>query len=190
MYNPALVRFCRRTAFAAVSSVLFACAGSAAKADVHWVINDAVFNDGTTLTGDFFINVYGYLDGYDLTTVSKDPFVGFNYTPSDSYFANGAFYIDAQPGYQGDLHITFADNLSVGVFNNPIIGGSPGPSYECQGSYSCYVPLGGDVRYIASGVATAVPEPATWAVMLLGFVGLGVVALRRTKNNGAALAAA
>jgi hypothetical protein len=32
---------------------------------------------------------------------------------------------------------------------------------------------GGEIRGFLSAVPSAVPEPATWAMMLLGFVGLG-----------------
>jgi len=31
-------------------------------------------------------------------------------------------------------------------------------------------------------VETSVPEPATWAMMILGFCGLGLMAYRRKKN--------
>lgn len=38
---------------------------------------------------------------------------------------------------------------------------------------------------------SAVPEPSTWAMMMLGFAGVGFIAYRRSrKNNGVALAAA
>jgi len=45
-----------------------------------------------------------------------------------------------------------------------------------------------EVDNIAS--TSAVPEPATWAMMLIGFAGIGFVAYRRTKKSAAALAAA
>jgi hypothetical protein len=35
-----------------------------------------------------------------------------------------------------------------------------------------------------------VPEPSTWAMMLLGFAGLGIAAFRRNKKTGSAFAAA
>jgi hypothetical protein len=38
-------------------------------------------------------------------------------------------------------------------------------------------------------VARAVPEPSTWAMMILGFAGIGFMAYRR-RNQGAALSAA
>jgi hypothetical protein len=40
-----------------------------------------------------------------------------------------------------------------------------------------------------TGVTSAVPEPSTWAMMILGFCGLGFMAYRR-KQNGAALSVA
>src|SRR5690348_4785079 len=97
-----------------------------ANADVVWSVN-GTFQDGGTLSGTFTINVYGYLSDYDLKTSSVTPFGGFEYTPADSYWSNGTFYLAAQPGYFGDLHLEFAGNLTVASFNNPIV---PGVSYE------------------------------------------------------------
>jgi hypothetical protein len=34
-------------------------------------------------------------------------------------------------------------------------------------------------------VSGAVPEPSTWAMMLIGFAGLGFIAYRRTKKSAA-----
>jgi PEP-CTERM motif len=45
-------------------------------------------------------------------------------------------------------------------------------------------PVGNDAT-----LTTAVPEPSTWAMMILGFCGLGFMAYRR-KQNGAALSVA
>jgi hypothetical protein len=38
-------------------------------------------------------------------------------------------------------------------------------------------------------IAAAVPEPSTWAMMILGFCGVGFMAYRR-KQNGSALTVA
>jgi hypothetical protein len=44
---------------------------------------------------------------------------------------------------------------------------------------------------VAAGSISAVPEPSTWAMMLLGFTGLGFAAYRRTRHkSGAAPSAA
>jgi hypothetical protein len=54
----------------------------------------------------------------------------------------------------------------------PVIGGGDGP------------------LYVASEVELGVPELSTWAMMLIGFAGVGFIAYRRTKKHSAALAAA
>jgi light-regulated signal transduction histidine kinase (bacteriophytochrome) len=41
-----------------------------------------------------------------------------------------------------------------------------------------------DVRFGNASVS-AVPEPSTWAMMILGFAGLGFMAYRREKNSRA-----
>jgi hypothetical protein len=52
------------------------------------------------------------------------------------------------------------------------------------------VPLGlNDSGQIVGIYVNAVPEPSTWAMMILGFCGLGFMAYRR-KQNGAALSVA
>jgi hypothetical protein len=170
-----------------------AMAPSAAHADVTWNVT-GTFDDNGTVSGFFNINVYGYLDGYDLKTTNgspQGPVTAFDYTPADSYFSNGTFYVDAQPGYEADLHLEFTDDLSVPLAYNPIKGGEGGPSYECQGSFSCYVPEYGATRYIADGYASAgaVPEPAVWAGLVIGF-GLTGGAMRRARRLGQGAAAA
>jgi hypothetical protein len=167
-----------------------AAAPSIASADVHWLVN-GTFDDGGTVGGYFNINAYGYLSGYDLKTTTGTTEPGFDYNPGDSYFANGTFYVDAQAQYQSDLHLDFVNGLSVASASNPILGGSPGPSWECQGSFSCYIPQGGAIRYIAGGFASAaVPEPAAWTLMLTGFaaIGAGLRLARRQRKLGLATA--
>ena len=186
-----------------VAALGLAAAPSAASANVHWTVN-GTFDDGGTVTGSFDIDIYGYIDGstFDLKT-SGGGLTAFEYTPATAYHASGTvpgpdyntyvapFYIDLQPGYAQDLHLVFASPLTVPIGANLLLGGFQGPSYECQNSYSCYVPQG-DIRYIASGSAkadgAAVPEPTTWALMLTGFAGMGAV-LRRARRQTAAASA-
>jgi PEP-CTERM motif-containing protein len=159
------------------------CFGAEARADILWTV-DGTFTDGTTVTGTFSINQYGYLDNnFSLTTHPNGAFGGFTYTASDSYYSNGTFYVDAQPGYQQDLHLQFLDALTSPNPNNPIVGGNPGPSYECINSYSCFNQTGGTIRYIDAGFAAAVPEASTWLMLLIGMVGIGLMGLRRGKGS-------
>ncbi len=174
-----------------------AAAPTSASADTHWLVN-GVFDDGGKVTGSFDIDIYGYIvrDTFDLKT-SGGGLTPFEYTQDTAYSASGSvpgpdyntyvapFYIDLQPGYAQDLHLVFQSPLTVPIGHNALLGGFQGPSYECQNSYSCYVPQG-DIRYIASGSAradgVAVPEPAAWALMLTGFAGMGAM-LRRSRRQ-------
>lgn len=72
-------------------------------------------------------------------------------------------------------------NFETGGFQN--VGG---PGVVSNGDVYTFQ-IASDVE-----VTSAVPEPATWAMMLLGFGGLGAVmrATHRSRKSGAALAAA
>jgi hypothetical protein len=164
-------------------AITAACIGfaTASKANVTWNVA-GTFDDGGMVSGHFTIDQYGFLlNNFSLTTTAGT-LPGFTYNASDSYFSNGTFYVDFQPHYDADLHLTFADSLLVASSANPLMGGSPGPSWECAGSFSCYVPSGGTTRYISSGSAVGtVPEPPTWAMLMLGFAAFGLVGYRSAR---------
>jgi len=89
------------------------------------------------------------------------------------------------------LQLTFAGTLGLG--NNTLLGGIGGPSWECVG-FSC--PGGDDpTRYVLDseitvvGTAPAVPEPSSWAMMIIGFLGLGWLSYRRATRGGPQAAA-
>lgn len=68
-----------------------------------------------------------------------------------------------------------------------------GPLSYASGSYDFIFSYNGKVgntKEVGSvtGVITAVPEPATWAMMILGFIGVGFVAYRRRSGTSLRLA--
>jgi len=99
---------------------------------------------------------------------------------------------------------TFSYNpFFVGNDNTPVVGGSTQNSYRLNWAGIGFDPSVNDtyqVNLTATGYngdahsldvfaqvgtgAGAVPEPATWAMMLLGFVGIGGVMRRKTNQNG------
>lgn len=60
------------------------------------------------------------------------------------------------------------------------------PFFDAPDGYTLTISAGiGDSPLVA-----AVPEPSTWAMMILGFAGVGCMACRRSrKDQGVALAA-
>ncbi|WP_394760717.1 PEPxxWA-CTERM sorting domain-containing protein [Phenylobacterium sp.] len=90
--------------------------------------------------------------------------------------------------------------LASGSFTDPIGGTwhtrtldaaatSSSIGVRVQGLVATQAGMGLDNVVLTSGLAGAVPEPATWALMLVGFGGLGAV-LRRAKRNPSGVTAA
>jgi hypothetical protein len=74
-----------------------------------------------------------------------------------------------------------------------VVGGYTGCAAEFSGGST--INLGGSIAYgindagQAAGVSNFVPEPSTWALMLLGFAGLSFAGYRRARAGGERLAA-
>jgi hypothetical protein len=62
--------------------------------------------------------------------------------------------------------------------------------YANIGDTSAYVSDHGLTNVNYAFVVTAVPEPSTWAMMILGFAGIGFMAYRRSRKTTLALTAA
>jgi hypothetical protein len=77
---------------------------------------------------------------------------------------------------------------------NPVV--NIGPFTFSNGTYTGYFSYFGQTTNglestfgnPASVVVTAVPEPATWAMMLLGFLGVGLIAYRRHTGSSVRIA--
>jgi len=92
------------------------------------------------------------------------------------------------PGANSDL----INHLYTTTFSGGLVGSTLVPASQ----YIAFEDLagGGDFNYLdlqiyaKSGVVAAVPEPSTWAMMILGFAGIGFMAYRR-KSKPALMAA-
>jgi hypothetical protein len=93
-----------------------------------------------------------------------------------------------------------ADNAADGTINpvdgSTVTDGNPFAGYHCGGAY-CLVGPGDPTNLnpanldtivpidVSVTLASAVPEPSTWAMMILGFCGVGFMAYRRKQNGSA-----
>jgi hypothetical protein len=102
----------------------------------------------------------------------------------DSFFfdTGGVLGVELQ-NYAGAylfLGIDLADETLTGVSNAPVCSGHAGCTNYISQLTGTLTP---------SGPQLNVPEPSTWAMMLIGFLGVGFVAYRRQKKNAVALVA-
>jgi PEP-CTERM motif len=126
-----------------------------------------------------------------------------NYTPGNGLSTVNFVSFEYSSNLVGPIDLTSAD-----IFNGSI-GSAPG-SYEVfidsesahftlqtfvNGTWcvdaieGCSTPADFGSEYTWTEQVAAVPEPSTWAMMILGFCGLGFMAYRR-KQSGSALSVA
>ena len=98
--------------------------------------------------------------------------------------ANGVEVLDATFRSLAVAESFFHDNvLDLGSNWGPVIDLTFGYNLVADGSGG----FGFDFAF-GGAVSDAVPEPSTWAMMLIGFAGLGVAAYRRSAKTGLAVA--
>jgi hypothetical protein len=142
--------------------------------------NDATFS-GTTANNQLSISNFGT---FDLGSGNRDYNTPFtlqvlftapaNTTPNGSFLASVTGAVTM--GQNGGVIIDF-DN-SAHVFN--YAGGTFTLTVN-----DLAVQVSAPANITGSFVASAVPEPSTWAMMILGFAGVGFMAYRR-KSQGSA----
>ena len=113
---------------------------------------------------------------YEVTCTTTVPATlcgtGFSFTVSGGSVADP--FVIGSPAGAGDfpgIPIAFVADLSIAA----------GTAGLCTGTSACTGDVGTN--------AVTTPEPSTWAMMIIGFIGLGYAGLRRTKTARVALAA-
>lgn len=168
----------KKFAFAALAAISLP--SVAHSAPILWTLQDVTFDDGGIANGSFV---------YDADTGSVSQFsisvsggttadlTAFTYDNTNSFYFLGSsdrfsFLADSRLRYLG---LIFASTLTDSGGTIGILSGPPS-SYECD---NC-----GTARLVASGSITtdpsAVPEPASWAMLIGGF-GVAGAAMRRRK---------
>lgn len=179
---------------AALSLLLW---GGLAKADtiLPGEVVDASFTLASVPAAPFVLVQPGFnTNPFPVATFTMSIFdAGNNLLLSDTGSTGGTFFnfFEANPitttsykielsGFSGPLNLDVINvYFSTDQFANEIVAHS-GPAFGPS------IPVDG----LKFTISAAVPEPATWAMMLLGFAGLGLMGFRhRRRDAGMALAA-
>lgn len=95
-------------------------------------------------------------------------------------------YVDAGNGLYGGTLLSDATYTAFGAdqFHSPFVGGA-GP-YSVTARYTITAPTQSSTGSLATISIAAVPEPGTWALMIMGFGGAGAMIRSRRKAMVAA----
>jgi Na+-transporting NADH:ubiquinone oxidoreductase subunit NqrB len=112
-----------------------------------------------------------------VATVNSLPF-----TINSSNFSQ--WHINLAGGVFNNLGLTSAVNFNIA--NIAYLETSGGSHYDIQRTQNSPIVSSGTFSIGSPTVVTAVPEPSTWAMMILGFAGLGFMACRRPRTSARA----
>jgi hypothetical protein len=132
--------------------------------------------------------------GFEMGGTNHDAFIpgtpNSNILVPITYASTATTFEFAIPDSYFDTTLT-GKNLSSGLDTAVTAGYAVGDTIELRLSQSFgYSVAGGPAAYGANRLGAftltaAVPEPQTWAMMLLGFAGIGFMAYRRKQNGSA-----
>jgi len=181
--------------------------------------NDAAVKDVSTFTGtvgghagtDVTVDTIGNIDtgaGFStITPIKGGTLTDLLFTPADdTLFTDFSFRGQLAPiGDDGVIHVKWTDSL--GTSGTLDFTGVPGPDKdfdrlgivsldgETLKSVEVFTDPGESlkefkqVQFSAASIPPSVPEASTWAMMMLGFAGLGFAAFRKTNSARTVLSA-
>jgi PEP-CTERM motif len=170
-------------ALCAATGIAAQAAGSAQAATLNWTLHDVTFDDGGSASGTFSTDsTTGDVIAFDITTSAGTTLGGITYDwvtsllLGDDIATSNSFMI-ATRNLDYYLEFAFANPLTSGGVDALVTSGEPDGSWECN---NC-----SPMRDVTGGFASTAPEPASWALMLVGFGALGL-GLRTTRKSAPA----
>jgi hypothetical protein len=150
--------------------------------DTLWRV-DATFDDGATLKGFLDFNGYGYIKSWDLKTTAGPDFAAFDFsssiagvvTPSQNTIAGDSFTFYNGPSYLGDVLTLIA--------SKPFNSASSGNTLLATSVESVNYLSPSPTRYLTAPTSLAAPEPAAWALMLVGVAAIGSGLRQRRRGS-------
>jgi hypothetical protein len=150
--------------------------------------------DINTHIGSGFVDLTGVGDNGNHGTLSQtlSTILGQTYTVSiftTLYFGNGGIAVDQNGvaiALAGSYGTWSPNNFGVGPatwgqLTGTFIAGSASTTINIAGFPNGSFMIGLDDVSVDGPLASAVPEPSTWAMMILGFAGVGFMTYRRRK---------
>ena len=164
-------------------------------------------NNPTSSTGHFSNSVNGatFVDDFTFSLSGASQFVAFASATNDFAVTGGPDFIANFTGqlfsFGADLVPFTADDVAASAVATPHpCADNPGNCQALSGNailaaggyYLQFTGTGGGTAGYGGDLTTAavaaVPEPATWFMMILGFAGVGLMGMRKRRNNALRLA--
>jgi hypothetical protein len=171
---------------------------NAAIYDFNFSTTDSLFSATGAITTADTLDAIG---GYDILSISGTIFgpgfgptgagIAFAPNPSQPYPANNPIYQYDNVYFPGGSAPFDANGIlfTVGGYDYNLYSDGPTAYLSTDNPAGVYFP-GAAIAFsdpVQDSVMSA-PEPSTWALILLGFAGLGLAARRKTRERNAALA--
>lgn len=181
--KPALAR----SAIMVACAVALAAGVSAQAKTLNWTLHDVTFDDGGAARGTFSTDSStGDVTALDITTTAGSVLPGASYDDSSGFLLFNNFH--SAPSF---IVITVNNNTYTPYLNlafyDPLTNPNTLDSLEAFGplSGSWEYSSGQAIRDVTNGYASTAPEPAAWALMLIGVGGVGGM-VRRVRRQIAA----
>ncbi len=156
---------------------------NSASADIvyDFTLNNGTYSPSGSITGALTVDATtSTVVSVDFTTTGT---YNYHFTSIAEQFENFGLWVVSTEDTANFAHLVFVLNNKASLFAGqvtPIYTGIGGgvifPSGCLDMSCSVGAPLGGTFA------VSAVPEPSTWAMMVLGFVGVGLITYRRKRQ--------
>jgi len=175
----------------AVGLLLFALPLPSFASTIVWTLSGVTFEDGGAASGMFATDsTTGAVTSFNIVTTPGTILGGATYgsgtySAFDNFFSPNSFAIAADNA----LALPFINFAFLNALNsagtNPLQVSFDLPAeqvaFECSDN-TCEVSRFATAGS-AIGVVEAIPEPSTWAMLIVGFAGLGFLSYRRKKQS-------